>query len=101
MRGEDDHFGPWPDLEDLLGGLDSVTFGQLDVDDQDVGFQFLDHIDDVTPVRRLANDLQRVRIGHPRFDRIADDLMIVAEDDPLTVANAGAHWAGILSGEPY
>jgi hypothetical protein len=37
VGGEDDHLGPRPSLEHLLGRLDAVALGQLDVDDQTSG----------------------------------------------------------------
>ena len=57
VGGEDDDFGPRARLEDLLGRLDAVPLGQLDVDDQDVGLELFDDVDDVAPVARLADDL--------------------------------------------
>ena len=58
---------------------------------QDVGLELLDHVDDVAAVAGLADDLERARVGHPRLDRLADDLVVVAEDDSLCVPHAGAH----------
>ena len=101
MGGEDDHLGPRPDLEHLLGRLDPVALGQLDVDDQDVGLELLDHVDHIAAVPGLADDLDDARVGHPGLDRLADDLMVVAEDDALGVPNASAHEPPILAGEPY
>ena len=75
-------------FEDLLGRLDAVALGQLDVDDQDVGLELLDDVDDVAAVAGLADDLDDVRVGHPGLDRLADDLVVVAEDDPLCLAHA-------------
>ena len=74
------------DLEHLLGRLDPVALGQLDVDDQDVGLELFDDVDDVAAVAGLADDLDDARIGHPRLDRLADDLVVVAEDDALGLA---------------
>ena len=59
VGGEDDDLGPRPDLEDLLGRLDPVALGQLDVDDQDVGLELLDDVDDVAAVAGLADDVER------------------------------------------
>ena len=51
-----------PDLEHFLGRLDAVALGQLDVDDQDVGLEVLDHVDDVAAVARLADDVEHVGV---------------------------------------
>ena len=69
-------------LEHLLGRLDPVALGQLDVDDEDIGLELLDDVDHVAAVAGLADDLDHAGVRHPRLDRLADDLMVVAEDDP-------------------
>src|SRR5262249_7687041 len=92
---------PRPRLQDLLGRLDAVAPGHLDVDDEDVGLQLFDDVDDVAAVRRLADDLDAVGIGHPRLDRLTHDLMVVTENDPLCVPHSSAHSGPILAGTPY
>ena len=89
VGGEDDHLGPGPGLEDLLGRLDAVAPGQLDVDDHDVGLELLDDVDHLAAVSGLADDLDDVDVGHPRLDRVAHDLVVVAEDDPLGRRDTG------------
>ena len=99
---EDDDFGPRPDLEHFLRRLDAVAFGQLDVDDQDVGLELLDHVDDIAAVARLADDVEHVGTGHSGLDRLADDLMVVTEDDSFCFPHTGAHhvFGPIFSGAP-
>ena len=47
MGGEDDDPGLGPGLEDVLGGVDAILAGQLDVDDADIGLQLPDDVDDL------------------------------------------------------
>ena len=57
MGGEDDDPGLGTSLEDVLGGVDAVLAGQLDVDDADVGLELLDDVDDLLAGLGLADDL--------------------------------------------
>src|SRR5207253_4562477 len=90
-----------PGFEDLLGRLDPIALGHLDVDDEDVGLQFLDDTDDVAAVAGLADDLDNAGVRHACLDRLADDLMVIAEHHSLGLSDTRTHCGAILSGAPY
>src|SRR5262249_24397789 len=87
--GEDDDPGFVANLEDVLGRVDPVLSGQLDVDDADVWLQLLDDVDDLLAGLGFADDLHPLDVGHPGLDRLADDLVVIAED--YSLGGRGAH----------
>ena len=68
-------------LTDPAGGLDAVEGGHADVHHDDVGAVSTCCVDRVEPVARLGHDLQVLGRLQERADRLADERLVVSQDD--------------------
>jgi hypothetical protein len=81
VTGQDDDADVRERVLDFLGGRDAVLVRHDDVDQDDVGHVFLDHLEDPRAVGRLADNLDRALGFEHRLDPPAQEVMVVNEEN--------------------